>query len=126
MEVIERYVADDGKEFDCYADCYEYEMSKKIQILNRDSVFFDKNGDKIVLQNYDDVWDVQYVIFGSEESAKIFREIWYEITGFWYEFLEGEKYFFNQHKEIFDSYSSLEREYQKYKTIFENVKVKRK
>lgn len=125
MQIVEKYIADDGKEFLSYGECYNYETSKRFQILNRDSVFFDKNGDRIVLQNYNYVYDnVRYIILGSEESAKIFREIWYETTGFWHEFIEGGKYFFNQHKEIFDSYSSFEKEYQKLKTIFESAKVK--
>ena len=82
MRTIEKYVADDGKEFDSFHDCELYEATLREDKVGNKLRLYTADGYRIGLRE-NRLNEVYYVIWEGKEAFEVFENIWIEDYGFY-------------------------------------------
>lgn len=81
MRTIEKYVADDGKEFDSYKDCELYEAALRENAAGNYLRLYDADGKRIgVGENR--LNEVYYVVWENKAAFEVLQQIWTEESGY--------------------------------------------
>lgn len=76
MEIKTTYVAFDGKEFDDEDLCFEYEGKTRYPVLLGQAKFYDRRGNKIILQDIIFGYNNAYFVdLPTEETVKQYKEL---------------------------------------------------
>lgn len=82
MRTIEKYVADDGKEFDSFHDCELYEATLRGNKVGNRLRLYTADGHRVGL-NENRLVEVYYVIWEGKEAFEVLKDIWTEECGFY-------------------------------------------
>ena len=75
MRIIEKYVADDGKEFDSFHDCELYEATLRQDKVENKLRLYTADGHRVGL-NENRLVEVCYVVWEGKEAFDVLENIW--------------------------------------------------
>ena len=81
MRTIEKYIADDGKEFDSYKDCELYEAALRENAAGNYLRLYDADGKRIGI-NGNRLNEVYYVVWENKAAFDVLEKIWTEEYGY--------------------------------------------
>lgn len=81
MRTIEKYVADDGKEFGSYKDCELYEAALRENAAGNYLRLYDADGKRIGISG-NHLNEVYYVVWDNKAAFDVFEKIWTEEYGY--------------------------------------------